>query len=87
MRRRPHGQAGGFENGLQFAGADYGVHFRDALHDLVAIALHQQPATMSFFADPAVLWRAISRIVSTDSACSINEAAGIHNEDLGLFGM
>jgi len=34
-------QACRFENGLQFPGADHGVHLRDALPDLVAIALHQ----------------------------------------------
>jgi hypothetical protein len=35
------GEPGGGQNGLQFPGADHGIHFWHVLADFVAIALHQ----------------------------------------------
>jgi hypothetical protein len=43
------GQAGGFEDGIEFAGADYGVDFWNALADFVAVALDKAAGDDEFF--------------------------------------
>ena len=67
-RRDPRG----LQNRLQLARPHHRVHFRNVLLDLVAIALHQAPGDHNFLARPSVLWRTISRIVSTDSCLAVS---------------
>ncbi len=49
-------EAGGGEDGFEFAGAYYGVHFGDGFLDFVAVALDEAAGYDEFFrAEPEVL--------------------------------
>ena len=63
---------GRLQNGLEFAGADYGVYFRNVLDDFVAITLDKASGNDQFPGEPEVLKRAISRMVSTDSCLAVS---------------
>jgi hypothetical protein len=84
----PGFEAGGFEDRLQFAGADYGVHFRDVLLDFVAVALDEAAgddelagATFSFVA------RHFENGVDRLLLGGVDEGAGVDDEDFGILRM
>ena len=81
-------EAGGFEDGFELAGADYGVDFWDALPDFVAVALDEAAG------DDELAGRAGGFVaghledgVDRLLLGGVDEAAGVDDEDLGLFGM
>ena len=77
-----------FKNGFEFAGADYGVDFRDALQDFVAVALDQASGNDQF-AGRAGGFEAGHLEDGVDGLLlgGVDKAAGIDDEDLGFFGM
>jgi hypothetical protein len=81
-------EARGFEDGFEFAGADHGVHFRNAFADFVAIALHQAAGDDEFFgrAGGFVAGHFEDGIDRLLLGC-VDEAACVDDEDFGLFGM
>jgi len=81
-----HRQAGSFKDGFEFAGADDGVHFRDALADFVAIAL-DEAAGDDEFARPTGGFVAGHFKDGVDRFLlgGVDEAAGIHDEDFCFF--
>ena len=86
--RGGHRQAGGFENRLQFAGADHGVHFGNALPDFVAVALHQAAGDDELFGRAGgLVARHLENGVDRLLLGGVDEAAGVDDEDFGLFGM
>ena len=82
------GEAGGFEYRLELAGADYGVDFRDALADLVAVALDEAAGDDEFSCRAGGLVAGhfedgVDRLLLG----RVDKAARVDDEDLGLFGM
>jgi hypothetical protein len=83
------GEAGGFEDGFELAGADYGVDFGDVLLDLVAVALDEAAGD-----DEALGFAAVGDLVlhhledGVDGLLlgGVDEAAGVDDEDFGVFG-
>jgi len=64
------------------------VDFRDALHDFVAITLDEAAGDDELAARPEVLWRAISRMVSTDSCLAVSmKLQVLTTRILGIFGV
>ena len=84
-------EARGGEDGFEFAGADYGVYFGDVLLDFVAVALDEAAGY-----DDAL---GFSSVGSADFVLDhledgvdglllggVDEAAGVDDDDLGVFG-
>ena len=76
----------GFQNRFELAGADHGVDFRNVLHDLVAVALHQAAgndelfgAALSFVAGH--FENGVDRLLLG----GVDEGAGVDDENLGIF--
>ena len=81
-------EAGGFENGFQFAGADDGVHFGDALLDFVAVALDEAAGDDELFgASRSFVAGHFEDGVDGFLLGGVDEAAGVDDEDFGFFGM
>jgi hypothetical protein len=81
-------EAGGGEDGFEFAGAYYGVYFGDGFLDFVAVALDQAAGYDEFFR-VAVGFMAghFEDGVYGFLLGGVNEAAGVDDEDFGFFGM
>jgi len=89
-RWNDHGGAGnarGIEDGFEFARAYDGVDFRDALADLVAIALDEAAGDDELFG-VAFGFEAGHLEDGVDGFLlgGVDEGAGVYDEDLGLFG-
>ena len=81
-------EAGRFENGFDLAGADDGVHLGNVLPNLVAVALDQAAGDDQLFGRAGGfvaghLQNRIDRLLLG----RVDEAAGVDDEDFGLFGM
>jgi hypothetical protein len=82
-------EAGGFEDGFEFAGADDGVDFGDVGADLVAVALDEAAGD-----DEALGAAAVGDLVlhhledGVDGLLlgGVDEGAGVDDEDVGVFG-
>ena len=79
--------SGGLQNGFEFAGADYGIDFRNVLDDFVAVAFDEASG------DDQLLRRAggfearhFEDGVDGLLLGGVDEAAGVDDEDLGIFG-
>jgi hypothetical protein len=88
VQRWRGGKACGGEDGFQFAGADYGVHFGNALADFVAVALDQAAG------DDQLFCRARGFVAGhfedgVDGLLlgGVDEGAGVDDEDFGFLGM
>jgi len=81
-------EAGGGEDGFQFAGADYSVHFGDALANFVAVALDQAAGDDEFFGTARGLVAGhFQDGVDGLLLGGVDETARVDDEDFGLFGM
>jgi len=76
------------QNCFQLAGADYGVHFRDALADFVAVALDEAAGDDEFFRPPRGLVAGhFQDGVDGLLFGRVDEAAGVDDEDFGFLRM
>jgi len=83
-----HAEAGGFEDGLEFAGADYGVDFGDGLADVVAVALDEAAGDDELFGRAGGFEAGhFEDGVDGFLLGGVNEGAGVDDEDVGFFGM
>ena len=83
-----HGEAGGLEDGFEFAGADHGVDFGDALLDFVAVALDEAAGDDELFRPTGGLVAGHFKDgVDGFLLGRVNEAARVDDEDIGFFGM
>lgn len=83
------GEASGGEDGFQFAGSDDCVHFRDVLLDLVAVTLYQAAGYDDALGFAAVLLLVLDHLedgVDRLLLGGVDEAAGVDDDDLGVFG-
>ena len=81
------GNAGGFENRFELAGADHGIDFRDALDDFVAVAFDEASGDDQFLRRAGGFEaRHLEDGVDGLLLGGVDEAAGVDDEDLGLFG-
>ena len=75
-----------FQNGFKFAGADYGVDFRNVLADFVAIALYEAAGDDELFGRAGgFVARHFEDGVDGLLLGGVDETAGVDDEDLGLF--
>ena len=81
------GNAGGFKDGFEFAGADDGVDFRNAFADFIAIALDEAAGDDELFG-VTLGFEAGHLEDGVDGFLlgGIDEGAGVDDEDFGLFG-
>ena len=79
--------SGSGQNGIEFAGTDHGVHFRNVLLDFRAIALHQASGDDQFLrlAGDLVL-RHLQDRVDRFLLGRIDKRAGIYHDHVGVFG-
>ena len=81
------GNAGSFQNGLEFAGADHGIDFGNALADLVAVALDEASGDDQFLRRAGGFEaRHFEDGVDRLLLGGVDEAAGVDDKDLRLFG-
>ena len=83
------GEAGGGEDGFEFAGADYCVYFGDVLLDLVAVALDEAAGDDDALGFSAVLLLVLDHLEDGVDGLllgGVDEAAGVDDDDLGVFG-
>ena len=89
LRVASGGQAGGGEDGFEFAGADYCVNFGDVLLDLVAVALDEAAGDDDALGLSAVLLLVLDHLEDGVDGLllgGVDEAAGVDDDDLGVFG-
>ncbi len=89
LRVSSGGQAGGGEDGFQFAGADYCVNFGDVLLDLVAVALDEAAGDDDALGLSAVLLLVLDHLEDGVDGLllgGVDETAGVDDDDLGVFG-
>ena len=82
-------EAGGGEDGFEFAGAYYGVDFGDVLLDLVAVALDEAAGYDEALGFAAVLLLVLDHLEDGVDGLllgGVDEAAGVDDEDFGVFG-
>ena len=85
-RRGGHREACGLEDRLQFAGADYGVDFWDALLDFVAVALDEAAGDNELAGRTGGLEAGhFEDGVDGFLLGRVDEATGVDDEDLGFF--
>jgi hypothetical protein len=82
---------GGGEDGFEFSGADYSVYFGDVLLDLVAVALDETAGdddALGFSSVGAADFVLDHLEDSVDGLLlgGVDEAAGVDDDDLGVFG-
>ena len=84
------GQAGGGEDGFEFAGAYDGVDFGDVLLDFVAVALDEAAGDDDALGFAAVLLLVLDHLEDGVDGLllgGVDEAAGVDDDDLGVFGV
>ena len=82
-------EACGGENGFEFACADYGIYFGDVLPDLVAVALDEAAGYDDAACLAAVLLLVLDHLEDGVDGLllgGVDEAAGVDDDDLGVFG-
>ena len=81
-------EARGGEDGFEFTGADYGVYFGDVLLDLVAVALYEAAGYDDATRFAAVLLLVLDHLEDGVDGLllgGVDEAAGVDDDDLGVF--
>ena len=89
-RLRRWGEARGGEDGFKLAGADDCVDLGDVLLDLVAVALDQAAGDDEALGFAAVLLLVLDHLEDGVDGLllgGVDEAAGVDDEDLGVFGV
>ena len=84
------GEAGGGEDGFEFAGADDGVDFGDVALDLVAVALDQAAGDDEALGLAAVLGLMPDHLEDGVHGLlfgGVDKGAGVDDEDFGLAGV
>src|ERR1700727_364417 len=82
-------EAGGFQDGFELAGAYYGVDFRDVGADLVAVALYEAAGYDEALGAASIGDLVLDHLedgVDGFLFCGVDEAAGVDDEDVGVFG-
>ncbi len=82
-------EAGGGEDGFEFAGAYDSVYFGDVLLDFVAVALDEAAGDDDAACFAAVLLLVLDHLEDGVDGLllgGVDEAAGIDDDDLGVFG-
>ena len=82
-------EARGGEDGFEFTGADYGVYFGDVLLDFVAVALDEAAGDDDTLGLSAVLLLVLDHLEDGVDGLllgGVDEAAGVDDDDLGVFG-
>jgi len=82
-------KTGGGEDGFEFAGADYGVYFGDVLLNLVAVALDEAAGYDDALGFATVLLLVLDHLEDGVDGLllgGVDEAAGVDDDDLGVFG-
>jgi len=77
------------EDGFELAGADYGVYFGDVLLDFVAVALDEAAGDDDATRFAAVLLLVLDHLEDGVDGLllgGVDEAAGVDDDDLGVFG-
>ncbi len=83
------GEARGGEDGFEFSGADYGVDFGDVLLNFVAVALDEAAGYDDALGFAAVLLLVLDHLEDGVDGLllgGVDEAAGVDDDDLGVFG-
>ena len=76
--------------GFEFAGADYGVDFGDVFADLVAVALDEAAGDDELLGAASVGLLVLHHLEDGVDGLllgGVDEAAGVDDEDLGVFGV
>ncbi len=84
------GEAGGFEDGFEFSGADDGVHLRNVFADLIAVPLHQAAGDDEACGLAALFALVLDHLEDGVDGLllgGVDEAAGVDDDDVGVFGV
>ena len=82
-------EARGGQDGFEFSGADYGVYFGDVFLNFVAVALDEAAGYDDALGFAAVLLLVLDHLEDGVDGLllgGVDEAAGVDDDDLGVFG-